>query len=319
MTANGADGGNGSSGKLLDGKRVAAELRAETAQAVAARTSAGERRPKLVAVLVGDDPASAAYVGSKARGCQEVGLDGETLRLPASISQAELLAIVKGLNADPGVDGILVQLPLPQPLEERQILAAIDPDKDVDGFHAVNVGRLWQGEACLTPATPTGVIELLRRYRIPLAGRHAVVVGRSNIVGKPMAALLLREHCTVSICHSKTPDLPAFTRQADIVVAALGRAGAIGPEHVREDAVVVDVGINRVDDPALMEKLCGDDVERRLSFAKKGYVLVGDVDFRAVAPRCAAITPVPGGVGPMTIATLMRNTLEACGRRLGAG
>lgn len=302
---------NVSTANLLDGKKTAAELRQEIALKVQERLARGARRPKLVAVLVGDDPASAAYVSSKAKGCQEVGLEGETLRLPATTSEAELLELIARLNGDSQVDGILVQLPLPRQIDESRVLATIDPDKDVDGFHAVNVGRLWQGENALTPATPTGVIELLKRYRIPLAGRHAVVVGRSNIVGKPMAALLLREHCTVSICHSRTRNLAAFTRSAEIVVAALGRPGALGDEHIGDGAVVIDVGINRIDDPALVARLCGDDPERQKGFAKKGYTLVGDVDFRAVAERCAWITPVPGGVGPLTVAMVIANTLKA--------
>lgn len=296
---------------LLDGKKIAAELRREIAGRVADRVAAGGRRPKLVAVLVGDDPASAAYVANKALGCREVGLAGEELRLPASTGEAELLTLIAGLNADPEVDGILVQLPLPKQIDEARVLAAVDPDKDVDGFHAINVGRLWQGETSLTPATPTGVIELLKRYQVPLAGAHAVVVGRSNIVGKPMAALLLREHSTVTLCHSRSRDLPAMARSADILVAAIGRPGAIGEEHVREGAVVVDVGINRVDDRVLAERLLGDDAERLRLYAKRGYALVGDVDFRAVAGRCAWITPVPGGVGPLTVAMVIGNTLKA--------
>ena len=304
-------------GKLLDGKAVAAALRAEMAQRVATLLAGGARRPKLVAVLVGDDPASASYVSSKERGCVEVGLAGETLRLPATTTEAELLAVVDRLNADEEVDGILVQLPLPKAIDESRILARVDPDKDVDGFHAVNVGRLWQGEPALAPATPSGIVELLERSGVPLAGSHAVVVGRSNIVGKPMAGLLLRKSCTVTICHSKTRDLPALTRQADILVAAVGKPACIGPEHVRDGAVVIDVGVNRVDDRALAERLYPGDAERWRGFEKRGYLLTGDVDFNAVLPKASLITPVPGGVGPLTVTMVIANTLAASLRRQG--
>jgi methylenetetrahydrofolate dehydrogenase (NADP+)/methenyltetrahydrofolate cyclohydrolase len=304
-------------GRLLDGKTLAATLRGEVAERVRAHLAAGARVPKLVAILVGDDPASKAYVGSKAKACREVGLAGDAQILPTDTDQSTLMARIDALNADPAVDGILVQLPLPDHLDEREVLARIDPAKDVDGFHAFNVGRLWQGEPGLTPATPTGVIELLRRYDVTLRGAHAVVVGRSNIVGKPMAGLLLREHATVTICHSRTRDLPAVCRGADILVAAVGRAGMIGPDHVRDGAVVVDVGINRVDDRATVERLFPGNEARLARLESKGYVLTGDVDFERVAPKASLITPVPGGVGPLTVALLLESTLVASRRRQG--
>lgn len=304
-------------GRLLDGKKVAAELRAEIAVRVQALLSSGGRRPKLVAVLVGEDPASASYVASKAKGCEDVGILGQTLRLPATTSEAELLALVDQLNGDDSVDGILIQLPLPAAIEERKVLERVHPDKDVDGFHAVNVGRLWQGEAALAPATPSGVVELLKRAGVPLSGSHAVVVGRSNIVGKPMAGLLLRESCTVTICHSRTKNLAAMTRQADILIAAVGKPACIGAEHVRDGAVVIDVGVNRVDDRELALGLYPGDAERLRSYEKKGYLLTGDVDFTQVAPKASLITPVPGGVGPLTVTMVIANTLQASLRRQG--
>lgn len=306
-------------GRIFDGRKVAAALRAEVAAEVAALVAGGARVPKLVAVLVGDDPASRAYVGSKAKACREVGIVGETVLLPEATGGGALAGKIDALNADAAVDGILVQLPLPRHLDEADTLARIDPAKDVDGFHAINVGRLWQGEPGLTPATPTGVIEMLRRHSVPMRGAHAVIVGRSNIVGKPMAALLLREHATVTICHSRTRDLEAVCRQADIMVAAVGRAGMIGPDHVKDGAVVVDVGINRIDDAALLDHLHPGDEARRARLEAKGYVLVGDVDFHRAAPKASWITPVPGGVGPLTVAMLLRSTVTASRRRQGLG
>jgi methylenetetrahydrofolate dehydrogenase (NADP+) / methenyltetrahydrofolate cyclohydrolase len=302
---------------LLDGKAAAAEIRAELAGKVREMAAAGARLPQLVAVLVGEDPASQVYVGSKVRGCAEIDMLSRTLRLPAETSEDDLLALVDQLNEDDAVDGILVQLPLPRQIDEKKILHRISPEKDVDGFHPVNVGRLWLDEEGFTPATPTGVVDLLKRTGIPLSGRRAVVVGRSAIVGKPMTGLLLRENCTVTVCHSRTADLPAVTREADILVAAIGRAGMIRAEHVREGAVVIDVGINRVSDAAEAERLFPGDEERRKQFASKGYILVGDVDFTQVAPKASAITPVPGGVGPLTVAMVLFNTLKAARRRQG--
>jgi methylenetetrahydrofolate dehydrogenase (NADP+)/methenyltetrahydrofolate cyclohydrolase len=246
-----------------------------------------------------------------------VGIGGRIVRLPATASAAEVAATIADLNSDPAIDGILVQLPLPPGLPARELLERVEPDKDVDGFHPLNVGRLWLDQEGFVPATPLGILELLRRSDIPLAGRRAVIVGRSPIVGKPLAALLLREQCTVTVCHSRTRDLAAVCREAEILVAAVGRPALVGPEHVGEGAVVIDVGINRVSDPAEVERHFPGDEERRAALARRGSVLVGDVDFRRVAPRAAAITPVPGGVGPLTVAMVLANTLRAAERRQG--
>jgi methylenetetrahydrofolate dehydrogenase (NADP+)/methenyltetrahydrofolate cyclohydrolase len=302
---------------ILDGKMAAAEIRSETAASVREMIAAGARQPQLVAVLVGEDPASQVYVGSKVKGCGEVGILSRNLRLPAETSQADLLARLDELNADDTVDGILVQLPLPRQIDEKLVLNRVDPDKDVDGFHPVNVGRLWLDEPGLTPATPTGIVALLKRNGIPLSGQRAVIVGRSAIVGKPMAGLLVRESCTVTVCHSRTADLPAVTREADILVAAIGRPGMIGPEHVRDGAVVVDVGMSRLADAAEAERLYPGDADRRRQFESRGYILVGDVDFTRVAPKASWITPVPGGVGPLTVAMVIASTLKASRRRQG--
>lgn len=303
--------------QILDGKAAAAEIRREIAASVSEMAAAGARLPQLVAVLVGENAASQVYVGSKVRGCAEVSMLSRTERLPAGTSEAELLALVDRLNADDAVDGILVQLPLPSHITEKRVLDRIDPEKDVDGFHPINVGRLWLDEEGFTPATPTGIVALLKRNGIPLSGRHAVVVGRSAIVGKPMAGLLLRESCTVTVCHSRTADLAAVTREADILVAAIGRTAMLGPDHVREGAVVVDVGINRLSDAAEAERLFPGDAARREQVASKGYTLVGDVDFTHVSPKASHITPVPGGVGPLTVAMVLAGTLKAARRRQG--
>jgi methylenetetrahydrofolate dehydrogenase (NADP+) / methenyltetrahydrofolate cyclohydrolase len=310
--------------RLLAGKPVADALRAEVAAGVRELVAAGLRPPGLAVVLVGEDPASRVYVGSKVKASDEAGIAGRTVRLPAATAEAELAAVLDGLNAEETIDGVLLQLPLPGALRgaERRLLERIAPDKDVDGFHPVNVGRLWvDDERAFAPATPTGVIELLRRSGIPLAGARAVVVGRSNIVGKPMAALLLREHATVTVCHSRTRDLAAVTREADLLIAAIGRPGFLGAGHVREGAVVVDVGVNRLADRAALERLyppgSAGREERLAQLATRGYTLVGDVDFTAVAPKAAAITPVPGGVGVLTVAALLANTLKASRLRQG--
>jgi len=303
--------------KILEGKTLAADLRAGVAAGVREMEQAGLRPPGLAAVLVGDNPASQVYVGSKVKACGESGIASRTIRLPADTREDELVGIVEDLNREEAVDGILVQLPLPRQIHERRVLERVSPDKDVDGFHSVSVGRLWLDEPGFAPATPSGVIELLKRNGIALAGKRAVIVGRSAIVGKPMAALLLRENCTVTVCHSRTADLPAVCREADILVAAIGRAGMIGPAHIKEGAVVVDVGINRVTDPAELERLFPGDEERRRQFETKGSVIAGDVDFHRVAPKAAAITPVPGGVGLLTVAMLLVNTLHSARMRQG--
>jgi methylenetetrahydrofolate dehydrogenase (NADP+)/methenyltetrahydrofolate cyclohydrolase len=289
--------------RLIDGKAVAAEVRAEVRAAVEARVAAGKRRPGLRVVLVGEDPASLSYVTGKQRAAAEVGIDAETLRRPHTLAEADLLALVAELNADPAVDGILVQLPLPGQIRPDPVIEALDPAKDVDGFHPANVGRLVLGKAGFVPCTPAGIVEMLRRSGIETAGRHAVVLGRSQIVGTPMANLLIQKglDATVTVCHSRTRDLPSITRQADILVAAIGRAGFVTAEMVKGGAAVIDVGINRVDDRS----------------TERGYRLVGDVDFEAVREKAGWITPVPGGVGPMTIAMLLKNTLAAAERRGG--
>ncbi|HEX2253555.1 MAG TPA: bifunctional methylenetetrahydrofolate dehydrogenase/methenyltetrahydrofolate cyclohydrolase FolD [Thermoanaerobaculia bacterium] len=303
--------------RILDGKAVAAEIRAEVAQRVAELLATGGRRPGLAAVLVGDDPASKVYVGSKKRASEEVGMLGRVEILPSDTPRERVDALLDELNGDDAIDGILVQLPLPEHLPERPIVERVLPEKDVDGFHPLNVGSLWLDQRGLAPATPSGVIELLHRSGIEIAGRRAVVVGRSAIVGKPMAGLLLREHATVTVCHSRTRDLPAVCREADILVAAVGRAGVIGPEHVREGAVVVDVGMNRLTERAQVDHFFPGDAHRRDVFERRGSTLVGDVDFTRVARKAAAITPVPGGVGPLTVAMLLVNTLAAARRRQG--
>jgi methylenetetrahydrofolate dehydrogenase (NADP+)/methenyltetrahydrofolate cyclohydrolase len=287
------------------------------AAAVRELTAAGKRSPGLAAVLVGDDPASHVYVNSKVKASAEVGIVSRTLRRPATMSEDELIALVDELNAADEIDGILVQLPLPRGIAERRVIARVSPDKDVDGFHPLNAGRLWLDEPGFVPATPYGILELLRRNQVPLLGRRAVVVGRSATVGKPMAALLLREHCTVTVCHSRTVDLAAVTREAEILVAAIGRPAILGPDHVSPGAVVVDVGINRLTTRAEVERCFPGNADRLRQLDEKGAVLVGDVDFTRVAPIAGAITPVPGGVGPMTIAMLMQNTLKACQQQTG--
>lgn len=303
--------------KILEGKEFAAAIRAEVAAEVRRMTAAGHRKPALAAVLVGGDPASQVYVNSKVKGCHEVEMESRAVRLPEDTSEAEILRAVRELNDDDAVDGILVQLPLPKGVHERRVVESVLPEKDVDGFHPENVGRLWLDQEGLVPATPAGIIELLHRTGTPLAGSHAVIVGRSAIVGKPMAGLLLREHCTVTVCHSRTRDLAAMTRQADILVAAIGRPAMLGAEHVKEGAVVIDVGINRIHDRAEVERLFPGDAERLRQLETRGSTLVGDVDFTRVAPKAAAITPVPGGVGPLTVAMVISNTLKAARRRMG--
>lgn len=303
--------------QILDGHAVANEIRAEVKAEVAALVAAGHRAPGLAVVLAGDDPASHVYVGSKTRACKEAGMGGRTLLLPATATEAEIAAAVDELNADDATDGILVQLPLPPGTPERRILERVDPAKDVDGFHSSNVGRMWLGEGGFTPATPSGIMQLLRRSGVPVEGAEAVVVGRSTIVGKPMAALLLAANATITLCHSRTRDLAAVCRRADILIAAIGRPGMIGPEHVKEGAVVIDVGTSRVADRAEVERLFPGNASRLAGLEKRGWTLVGDVDFNRVAPIASAITPVPGGVGPLTVAMLLVNTLEASCRRQG--
>ena len=284
--------------KIIDGKKIAADVNHETAMEVAAITKDFGARPGLAVVLVGDNPASKVYVSSKVKRCAELGIYSEKIVLPKETSQAELLQVIEKLNTNPLIHGILVQSPVPKHIDEQAVVNAINPDKDVDCFHARNVGRLLLGDfSGFLPCTPWGVMQLLKRSEIPTAGKHAVIIGRSNIVGKPMMALLSAKgaDATVTLCHSRTPDIAAFTRNADLIVAAVGKPEFLRGNMVKDGAVIIDVGINRVDAP---------DTE-------KGYRLVGDVAFDEVAPKASRITPVPGGVGPMTIAMLMKNTVRA--------
>jgi methylenetetrahydrofolate dehydrogenase (NADP+) / methenyltetrahydrofolate cyclohydrolase len=305
------------SSNILSGKDIAESIKSEVSADIARLKTEHGFTPCLAVVRVGDDPASAVYVGNKVKTSEAIGLLSEHHHLPADVSHAELLALVKDLNSRDEVDGILVQLPLPEQINDREILEAIDPEKDVDGFHPVNVGRLSQGEKALVPCTPAGVIEILKRSGIEIAGRNAVIVGRSNIVGKPMAMLLLQENATVTICHSRTKNLPEMTRQADILVAAIGRAGFIRGEHIGEGATVIDVGINNVSDVDFARELFGDeDIEKRLAaIEKRGFTLVGDVNPKEAIEKAANFTPVPGGVGLLTVAMLMKNTVEAARMR----
>lgn len=302
--------------RILHGKHTAEQLRQE----VLAETTALRERgivPGLATVLVGEDPASQLYVASKTRACQELGMYSEPVHLPSGTTTQQLLDWVLRLNRDDRIDGILVQLPLPDTINEKAILEAVDPAKDVDGFHPINVGRLVAGEAMLAPCTPLGILEMLKREGVPLKGAEAVVVGRSNIVGKPMALLLLHQHATVTLCHSRTRDLPGVCRRADILVAAIGRPAMITREYIKEGAVVVDVGINRLETEADVVNLFGEGSPRLESFRKRGSIVVGDVHPTDPIGVASAVTPVPGGVGPLTIAHLMKNTLAACRARRG--
>jgi methylenetetrahydrofolate dehydrogenase (NADP+)/methenyltetrahydrofolate cyclohydrolase len=284
---------------LIDGKAIAAALRLSLAERVRGFVAQGHRQPGLAVVLVGEDPASQVYVASKAKQTVEIGMLSLEHKLPAETTEAALLALISQLNADPAIDGILVQLPLPAQINPERVIEAIDPAKDVDGFHPVNVGRLSIGSRAFIPCTPRGSLHLIHSIRKDLAGLNAVVVGRSNIVGKPMAALLLAQSCTVTIAHSRTKDLEAVCRQADVLVAAVGRPKMLDARYVKPGAIVIDVGINRITDPATGKSR-----------------LVGDMDFASAKEIAGAITPVPGGVGPMTIACLLENTLDSFESRL---
>ena len=307
------------SSNILSGKDIAEAIKSEVSAEIARLKADHGFAPCLAVVRVGDDPASAVYVGNKVKTSEAIGLISEHHHLPATVSREQLTGAVLGLNWRDEVDGILVQLPLPDQINDREILELIDPDKDVDGFHPINVGRLSQGEKSLVPCTPAGVIEMLKRSGIEIAGQNAVIVGRSNIVGKPMAMLLLQENATVTICHSRTRDLPSVTRQADILVAAIGRPGFIRGEHIREGATVIDVGINNVSDVDLAHELFGEDeIEKRLAaIEKRGFTLVGDVNPKEAKEKAGNFTPVPGGVGLLTVAMLMKNTVEAAKNRRG--
>ena len=304
------------SARVLDGTKISAEIKAELLEEVKQLAKDG-LRPGLAAVLVGNDPASEVYVRSKVRTCEQLGIYSEKITPPATITTEELLAIVQDLNRRDEIDGILVQLPLPKHVDSKKILLAIDPAKDVDGFHPVNVGLLSTQQPGLVPCTPAGCIEILRRSGIKIEGSEAAVVGRSDIVGKPVAMLLTNSNATVTICHSRTRDLGEVCRRADILVAAIGKAAMVTPDMVRPGATVIDVGINRIDNKETFEKLYAGDAAREKQFAEKGSTLCGDVHPK-VMEVAGAMTPVPGGVGPLTIAMLMSNTVRAAKLRRGS-
>jgi methylenetetrahydrofolate dehydrogenase (NADP+)/methenyltetrahydrofolate cyclohydrolase len=302
--------------KVLDGKATAKAMREEVARGCAELQDRHGIVPGLTVVLVGEDPASQIYVKNKNKMATKVGMRSHVERLSVTTGEDEIVATIERLNADPAVHGILVQLPLPDAVDERRVIETVDPRKDVDGFHPVNAGRLLIGLPGLVPCTPAGIIELLDFHEIPLKGKHAVVIGRSNIVGKPMAVLLLRRHCTVTVCHSRTADLPGIASQADILIAAVGRMGMVTSEFVRPGAVVIDVGIHRIEDEADCRRFYGDDPDRLRAVREKGATLVGDVHPLEARAKAAWLTPVPGGVGPLTIAQLLRNTLDAARRSI---
>jgi methylenetetrahydrofolate dehydrogenase (NADP+) / methenyltetrahydrofolate cyclohydrolase len=293
---------------ILDGRRIGEQIQAELRPRIRALAE-NQRAPGLAVVLVGNNPASQIYVRSKVKASEDLGIRSFHYTPDASISTEELLSLIESLNQNPEVDGILVQMPLPKQIDAQRILLAVDPSKDADGFHPFNVGNLVANRPGPRACTPAGIIELLKRYEIPIAGRHAVVVGRSDIVGKPMALLLLNENATVTICHSRTLDLPAECRRADILVAAIGKPALIDENCIKPGAVVIDVGMNRITDETEARRLFAHDESRLAAIAKSGKALVGDVDPRAMAELSSAYTPVPGGVGPLTIAMLMSNTL----------
>jgi methylenetetrahydrofolate dehydrogenase (NADP+) / methenyltetrahydrofolate cyclohydrolase len=302
--------------RILDGNSISATIKAEVAEQVKSLLASGVR-PGLAAVLVGDDPGSQIYVRNKVKACHELGLHSEQITLPDSTSTDELLRLTAQLNSRNEIDGILIQLPLPPQVDAQKVLLSVDPAKDVDGFHPMNIGYLSTGHPGLVPCTPAGIMEILNRSGIPTQGAEAVVVGRSDIVGKPTAMLLLNANATVTVCHSKTRDLPAVCRRADILVAAIGRPGMITRDFVKPGATVIDVGINRVTDAALFHKLFAGNAKREDTFQKKGSVVAGDVH-PDVAEVAGAMTPVPGGVGLLTIAMLMSNTVKAAKMRRGS-
>jgi methylenetetrahydrofolate dehydrogenase (NADP+) / methenyltetrahydrofolate cyclohydrolase len=301
---------------LINGTKIAEDIKREVSADVEALKGRGIR-PGLAVVLVGDDAASSAYVNMKAKTCEKLGIYSRKLTIPSSVTTEQLLAEVRKLNEDDSIDGILVQLPLPKHVHKHTILEGVDPRKDVDGFHSANVGSLVLGHETLVACTPSGVMELLHRSNVKIEGTNAVVLGRSDDVGKPQALLLMHASATVTICHSKTRNLPEITRQADILVAAIGKTAMVRRDWVKPGAVVIDVGTNKVSDRVEVERLFGNDEARLNDFAKRGYIWAGDVDERAVKEVAGMLTPVPGGVGPTTIAMLMKNTIKAARMRRG--
>lgn len=301
---------------LINGTKIAEDIKREVSAEVETLKGRGIR-PGLAVVLVGDDAASSAYVNMKAKTCEQLGIYSRKLTIPSSVTTEQLLSEVRKLNEDDSIDGILVQLPLPKQVHKHAILEGVDPKKDVDGFHSANVGSLVLGHETLVACTPSGVMELLHRSNVKIEGTNAVVLGRSDDVGKPQALLLMHANATVTICHSKTRNLSEITRQADIVVAAIGRTAMVRRDWVKPGAVVIDVGTNKVSDREEVERLFGNDEARLKDFEKRGYIWVGDVDERAVKEVAGMLTPVPGGVGPMTIAMLMKNTIKAARMRRG--
>lgn len=297
-------------GQWIDGTALAQRIESEVAEEVRRLLESGVR-PGLAVVLVGENPASHIYVRGKVKMCQTLGMHSEKIELPASVTTEDILKVVKVLNDRAEIHGILVQMPLPVQIDSRKVLEAVLPEKDVDGFHPINVGRLVAGNAVLKPCTPAGIMEIFRRYEIPLRGRRAVVIGRSDIVGKPISLMLLQQDATVTICHSKTPDLPGVAREADILVVAMGKSAFVDDTFVKTGAAVIDVGINRVESLERIRAFYGEDPQRLADHGKKGYTLVGDVHPTRVFPKCSYLTPVPGGVGPLTVVMLMTNTVKA--------
>lgn len=306
------------SARVLDGTKIRDQIKQELAREVQQLKAAGIT-PGLAAVLVGENPASQIYVRNKVKACESLGLHSEKIELPADTSTGQLLDLVERLNRREEIDGILIQLPLPPQVDSKRVLMAVDPAKDVDGFHPINIGNLVSGRPGLVPCTPAGIIEILRRSEIPIKGARAVVMGRSDIVGKPVAMLLLHQHATVTLCHSRTRDLPAVAREADILVAAMGKPAFVTGEFIRPGATVIDVGMNRLASADEVRRIFRDPAGPLGELEKKGYVLVGDVHPEDVREKAGAYTPVPGGVGPLTIAMLMCNTIQAARQRRGMG
>ena len=305
------------SARILDGNKIRDEIKAELAEQIGELKAQGIT-PGLAAVLVGENPASQIYIRSKVKACESLGLYSEKIEPPASITTEKLLALVEELNQRPEIDGILVQLPLPPQVDTKRVLMAVDPAKDVDGFHPVNVGNLVSGRPGLVPCTPAGIIQILERSQIPIQGARAVVIGRSDIVGKPLALLLLHQHATVTICHSKTRDLPGVAREGDILVAAMGKAALVTGDFIKPGATVIDVGMNRLTKPEDVRRIFRDPAAPLRELESKGQLLIGDVQPEDVREKAGAYTPVPGGVGPLTIAMLMVNTVKAARLRRGA-